>query len=107
MGGEEERSTVIQGCLWSPIIDSLSDSIKMQLACIKCSPARHSQAVTGAGTWQALPNATDRGGRLLSTRGGGCDAATVAVPPAVASHARGGCVERVVVSMRDCIVSLV
>ena len=95
MGGEEERSTVIQGCLWSPIIDSLSDSIKMQLACIKCSPARHSQAVTGAGTWQALPNTTDRGGRLLSTRGGGYDAATAGLLAAVASHARSRRVERV------------
>ena len=57
-----------------------------------------------AGTWQALPSATDRGGRLLSTRGSGCGAATAAVLPAVASHARGGCVERVAHSMHASIV---
>ena len=59
----------------------------------------------GEGTWQVLPSATGRGGRLLSTRGGGCDAATAALPAAVASRARGGRVERVAYSMHASLVS--
>ena len=60
-----------------------------------------------AGTWQALPSATDRGGRLLSTRGGGCGAATAAQPAAVASRARGVRVGRVAHSVRASTSSLV
>ena len=72
------------------------------------SRSRRAEVVHGGtGTWQVLPSATGRGGRLLSTRGGGYGAATAAVPPAVASRARGGCVERVPHSMHACIVSLV
>ena len=51
------------------------------------------------------PTATDRGTELLTTRGGRCDAATVGLSAAVASHARGERVERVAHSTHASTVS--
>ena len=62
------------------------------------------RACGGAGTWQVLPSAMYRGTGLLTTRGGGFSAATAALLAAVASRARGGCVERVAHSMDASIV---
>ena len=41
------------------------------------------------GTWQALPSAMYRGTGLLTTRGGGLNAAGTGLQAAVASHSRG------------------
>ena len=59
------------------------------------------------GTWQVLPSTMYRGTGLLSTRGGGHDAAVTGLTAAVASHARGGCVGRVAHSTHASTVCLV
>ena len=55
----------------------------------------------GMGTRQALADAANRGTGLLSTRGGGRDAAAAGRTGAVASHACGERVGHVAHSMHD------